>query len=155
MTVHKNMFDKPEKSPMRGVINHLSVPDLTKPINLKLVNCIGKIWDEQVGTEYLDRDTVILESVGGWLSQEAWEDVGGQHIRIRMHPLYSHQARVQGRARAVIDAFINLFPDCKVEFTENIEILDTGEVDWRRKEKMGLNKTITVVVQTFRYSIGD
>ena len=154
MTIHSNMFDNPTPK-MRGSIQTLSASDIIKPANLKLINSIGKIWDENVGTDYLDRDTVILESVGGWLYQGAWVDVTGYHIMIRMHPLYSHQARVQGRARAVINAFVGLFPDCKIEFTENVHVLDVGDVDWRRKEKMGLNETITIVVQTACYSIGD
>jgi hypothetical protein len=155
MTIHQNMFNNPREIKMRGILQPYTAKNLTTPANLNLMNKVAQIWDEHVGTDYLKRDNVILESVGGWLSQESWEDRTGYHIKIRMHPTYAHSATVQGRARAVIDAFIELFPNCKVEFTENLEILDVGDVNWQEKEKLGLTKTITVVVQTDRYSIGD
>jgi len=140
---------------MRGILQPFAIRDFTRSSSIKLINKINKIWDDHVGTDYLKRDNVILESVGEWLSQESWEDRSGYHIKIRMHPLCAESSEVQGRARAVIDAFIELFPNCKVEFTENLEILDVGDVNWQEKEKLGLTKTITVVVQTDRYSIGD
>jgi len=140
---------------MRGSLQPFTIRDFTHSYSIEMINKINKIWDDHVGTDYLKRDNVILESVGGWLSQESWEDRTGYHIKIRMHPLYAYSAAVQGRARAVIDAFIELFPNCKVEFTENLEILDMGDVNWQEKEKLGLTKTVTVVVQTGRHSIGD
>lgn len=155
MTIHSDMFNNPKETKMRGSLQPLTIRDFTRSRSIELINKINKIWDDHVGTKYLERDNVILESVGGWLSQEAWEDRTGYHIKIRMHPLYAHFSEVQGQARAVINAFIELFPNCKVEFTENLEILDFGDVDWREKENLGLGRTITVVVQTGRYSIGD
>lgn len=155
MTIHSDMFDNSKETKMRGSLQPLTIRDFTRSHSIEMINKINKIWDDHVGTDYLERDNVILESVGGWLCQEAWEDRTGYHIKIRMHPLYAHSSKVQGRARAVINAFIELFPNCKVEFTENLEILDFGDVDWQEKEKLGLTKTVTVVVQTGRYSIGD
>jgi hypothetical protein len=72
-----------------------------------------------------------------------------------MHPLYSHAAVTQERAKAVLDAFIGLFPKGTVVFAENTEILDAGDINWREKESSGQNQTITVVVETGSYSIGD
>jgi len=155
MTIHNNMFDKPKESRMRGSLQPITVSDLIQPHALDLVEKINKIWDEHVGTDYMHRGNVILESVGGWLSQESWEDRTGYHIQVRLAPLYAHQARLQDKARAAIYAFIELFPGGKVEFTENLEILDTGDVFWQDKESLGLTKTITVVVETGRHSIGD
>jgi hypothetical protein len=119
------------------------------------MNKVAQIWDDCVGTEYLRRDNIVLESVGGWLCQEAWHDRNGFHLKIRMHPLYSHSAVTQERARAVLDAFIRLFPKGTVVFAENTEILDAGDINWREKESSGQNQTITVVVETGSYSIGD
>ena len=155
MTIHQNMFNNPREIKMRGILQPFAIRDFTRSSSIKLINKINKIWDDHVGTKPLERDNVILESVGEWLSQESWEDRSGYHIKIRMHPLCAHSSKVQSRARAVIDAFIELFPNCKVEFTENLEILDVGDVNWQEKEKLGLTKAITVVVQTDRYSIGD
>jgi len=140
---------------MRGSLLPFTIRDVTRAHCVDLINKINKIWDDHVGTEYLERDNVILESVGGWLSQESWEDRTGYHIKIRMHPLYCHASKVQGRARSVINAFVDLFPGCSVEFTENLEILDFGDVDWKEKEKLGLTKTITVVIETGRRDLGD
>jgi len=155
MTIHGDMFDKPKESKMRGSLQPITVKDLIQPHAREMVEKVNKIWDEHVGTDYMHRGNVILESVGGWLSMESWEDRTGYHIQIRMAPLYAHSSKVQGRARAVINAFIELFPNCKVEFTENLEILDVGDVNWQEKENLGLTKTITVVVETGRHSIGD
>jgi hypothetical protein len=55
----------------------------------------------------------------------------------------------------VLDAFIGLFPKGTVVFAENTEILDAGDINWREKESSGQNQTITVVVETGSYSIGD
>lgn len=155
MTIHSDMFDNHKEIKMRGSLQPYKVRDLVHPHGLDLISKINKIWDDCVGTHYMERDNVILESIGGWLCQEAWEDRTGYHIKIRMHPLYCHASSVQGRARAVINAFVDLFPSGRIEFTENLEILEMGDVDWQEKQKLGLTNTITVVVQTDRYSIGD
>lgn len=155
MTGHSNMFDNCREVKMRGNLQPYTTRDLVHPCVFDLISKVNKIWDDCVGTHYMKRHNVILESVGGWLCQEAWEDRTGYHIKIRMHPLYCHTSSAQGQARAVVNAFIELFPNCKVEFTENIEILDAGNVDWQEKANLGLGKTITVVMQTNRYSIGD
>lgn len=155
MTIHKDMFDKPKESRMRGILLPITVKDLVSSHNLDLINKINKIWDENVGTDYLNRGSVILESVGGWLSQEAWEDQTGYHIQLRMAPLDAHRSDVQGRARSVIDAFVGLFPGGTIEFAENLEILNNGDVPWQEKESLGLTKTITVVVHTGHNSLGD
>lgn len=136
---------------MRGSLQPFTIRDFTHSDSIEMINKINKIWGNHVGTDYPERDNVILESVGGWFSQESRGFLTGYHIKIRMHPSYANQSRVQDRARALIDAFIDLFPNCKVEFTENLEILDVGDVNWQEKEKLGLAKTVTVVVQTGRH----
>jgi len=155
MTIHSDMFDDSKESKMRGVLQPYTAKNLTIPVNLELMNKVAQIWDDCVGTEYLRRDNILLESVGGWLSQESWSDRTGFHLKFRMHPLYSHGDVTQASARAVLDAFIGLFPKGTVVFTENTQILDTGDINWQEKETLGLNKTITVVVETDQRSIGD
>jgi len=155
MTIHKDMFDNSKESKMRGNLQPYTAKNLTIPANLDFMNKVAQIWDVCVGTEHLRRDNIILESVGGWLCQEAWSDRTGFHLKIRMHPLYSHAAVTQSMGRAVLDAFICLFPGGTVVFTENTQILDVGDINWREKESLGQNKTITVVVETGSYSIGD
>lgn len=142
---------------MRGNLQKYEIRDLMNPSNLEFVNKISQIWDDHVGTSYKDRDYVILEQVGGWLCQAAWHDEVGYHIKFRMHPLYAHSPDVQRRARRVMEAFIGLFPKGKVVHSENTDILDLdlSDIDWRDKEKLGLTKTITVVIETDSYSIGD
>ena len=140
---------------MRGNLQPYTARNLTIPANLDLMNKVAQIWDDCVGTDHMRRDNIILESVGGWLCQEAWHDRTGFHLKIRMHPSYSHAAVTQERAKAVLDAFIGLFHKGTVVFSENTEILDVGDINWREKESSGQNKTITVVVETGSYSIGD
>ena len=140
---------------MRGNLQPYSARNLTVPANLDLMNKVAQIWDDCVGTEYLQRDNIVLESVGGWLCQEAWHDRTGFHIKFRMHPLYSDAAATQAKGSAVLNAFISLFPKGTVVFTENTQILDAGDINWREKEALGQNKMITVIVETASYSIGD
>ena len=155
MTIHRDMFDNSKESKMRGNLQPYTTRNLTIPANLDLMNKVAQIWDDCVGTDPMRRDNIVLESVGGWLCQEAWHDRTGFHLKIRMHPLYSHAAVTQERAKAVLDAFIGLFSKGTVVFAENTEILDAGDINWREKESSGQNQTITVVVETGSYSIGD
>ena len=140
---------------MRGNLQPYKARNFQIPSNLALINKVAQIWDDCVGTEHLRRDNIVLESVGGWLCQESWSDRTGFHIKFRMHPLYSHSASTQAKGRAVLNAFISLFPKGTVVFTENTQILDAGDINWREKESSGQNKTITVVVETGARAIGD
>ena len=155
MTIHRDMFDDEAESKMRGNLHPYNARNLTVPANLDLMNKVAQIWDDCVGTEYLRRGDIVLESVGGWLCQEAWHDRTGFHIKFRMHPLYSHSASTQAKGRAVLNAFISLFPKGTVAFAENTQVLDAGDINWREKEALGQNETITVIVETASYSIGD
>ena len=163
MTIHSDMFDNTAKRKMRGCLQPFTVKELVRNHNFDLLSKINKIWNADVGNRIMNRsdggfvtgESVILEDFGSWLSQEAWEDRSGYYIKIRMTPLFAHSSIVQGRARAVVDSFIELFPEGNVEFAENLEILDVGDVGFQEKQKLGLTKTITVVVETDRYSIGD
>jgi len=140
---------------MRGNLQPYTVKNLINPANLDLMIQIAQIWDEHVGTDYLSRSDVIVEGIGGWLAQEAWHDRTGYHLKFRMSPLRSHSATTQAKAKAVLGAFIGLFPSGTIVFTENTDVLDAGDINWREKEALGQNKTITVVVETGSYSIGD
>lgn len=155
MTIHSDMFDDSKDSKMRGSLLPYDSRSLTIPRNLELMNKVAQIWDDCVGTEYRNRDHILLEGIGGWLSQESWSDRTGFHLKIRMHPLYSHSATTQAKGRSVLNAFISLFPSGTVVFTENTEILDTGDINWQEKETLGMNKTVTVIVETDCRSIGD
>ena len=155
MTIHSDMFDDSKDSKMRGSLLPYDSRSLTIPRNLELMNKVAQIWDDCVGTEYRNRDNILLEGIGEWLSQESWSDRTGFHLKIRMHPLYSHSATTQAKGRSVLNAFISLFPSGTVVFTENTEILDTGDINWQEKETLGMNKTITVIVETDHRSIGD
>ena len=155
MTIHRDMFDNSKESKMRGNLQPYKARNFQIPSNLALINEVAQIWDDCVGTEYRQRDNIVLESVGGWLCQEAWHDRTGFHIKFRMHPLYSHSASTQAKGRAVLNAFISLFPKGTVVFADNTKILDAGDINWREKESSGQNQTITVVVETGSYSIED
>ena len=91
----------------------------------------------------MERDNVILEDVGHWLKQNAWTDDTGFFMKLRLDPSYKHQQRVQESARKVVQGFLDLFPGRKNVYYENREALDGG------------TETITVVVETGSYSIGD
>jgi hypothetical protein len=130
---------------MNGIFQSLSVRDLLKTSNRSLAGKVAALWDQHVAkeTDYMERDNVILEGLGHWLKQSAWTDDTGFFMKLRLHPSYKHQQRVQESARKVVQGFVDMFPGRKNVYYENREALDGG------------TETITVVVETGSYSIGD
>lgn len=131
---------------MNGHFNSIKPRDLLKTSNRTLVERVSALWDQHVAKEadYMERDNVILEDVGHWLQQSAWTDETGYYIKLRLHPSYNHQAKVQEAGRKVVQGFIDLFPGEKEVFKENHIALEDGTTD-----------TVTIVVQTGSHSIGD
>lgn len=131
---------------MNGHFNSITSRDLLKSYNRALVAKVAALWDKHVAPEkdYMDRDNVILEDVGHWLKQSAWTDETGYFIKLRLHPLTMHQAKVQEAGRQVVQGFIDLFPGAEHVFKENHLALEDGTTD-----------TVTVVVQTGTSMIGD
>ena len=129
-----------------GQFSSIKPRDLLKTHNRDLVAKVSALWDRYVAPEkdYMERDNVILEDVGHWLKQSAWTDETGYYIKLRLHPSYNHQAKVQEAARKVVQGFIDLFPGRKEVFKEGHLALEDGTTD-----------TVTVVVQTGSHSIGD
>jgi len=130
---------------MDGIFYSIKPRDLLKTSNRTLVERVAALWDRHVAVEqdYMERDNVILEDVGHWLKQNAWTDDTGFFMKLRLDPSYKHQQRVQESARKVVQGFLDLFPGRKNVYYENREALDGG------------TETITVVVETGSYSIGD
>jgi len=157
MTIHQNMFDNSKENTMRGRCLSYSARDFTNHSTVDLISRVTQIWDDHVGEDVTVRDNIILVSLGDWLEQAAWQDETGYHIKFRMHPLYAHLKQTQDRARAVMNAFIDMFPNAKAVYTENVEILDidVSDIHWSKKEELGLTNTITIAIHTSSHSIGD
>lgn len=131
---------------MNGHFNSITSRDLLKSYNRALVAKVAALWDQHVASEkdYMERDNVILEDMGHWLKQSAWTDETGYFIKLRLHPMTMHQAKVQEAGRKVVQGFIDLFPGAEHVFKENHLALEDGTTD-----------TVTVVVQTGTSMIGD
>lgn len=131
---------------MEGMFQGIKASDLLKASNRALAEKVAALWDKHVAPEanYMDRDNVILVDVGHWLHQKAWTDDTGFFMKLRLHPLYNHQPRVQESARKVVQGFIDMFPGEKEVFKENHLALEDGTTD-----------TVTVVVRTATNMIGD
>lgn len=128
-----------------GIFNSLTIRDLLHPSNRDLTEKVAEIWNRHVAPDrdYLNRNNVIIEDLGRWLKQSDWTDETGFFIKFRLHPSFCHLERVQDAGRAVFKAFLELFPNRKNTYVENASALDGG-VD-----------TITLVVETASYSVGD
>lgn len=131
---------------MDGIFYSIKPRDLLKASNRDLAEKVSALWDRHVAPEkdYMERDNVILEDVGHWLKQSAWTDETGFFMKLRLHPSYKHQDRVQDAGRKVVQGFIDLFPGKKEVFKEGHLALEDGTTD-----------TVTIVVQTGSHSIGD
>ena len=130
---------------MDGIFQSLSVRDLLKTSNRSLAGKVAALWDQHVAVEadYMVRDNVILEDLGHWVKQNAWTDDTGFFMKLRLHPMYKHQERVQESGRKVVQGFLDLFPGRKHVYYSNPKALD------------GTEETLTVVVETDSFSIGD
>lgn len=130
---------------MDGIFYSIKPRDLLKTSNRALVERVSALWDRHVALEkdYMERDNVILEDVGHWLKQSAWTDDTGFFLKLRLHPSYKHQDRVQDAGRKVVQGFLDLFPGRKHVYYSNPKALD------------GTEETLTVVVETDSFSIGD
>lgn len=131
---------------MNGIFYSIKPSDLLKTSNRNLAGKVAALWDKHVATEadYMVRDNVILEDFGHWLKQTAWTDETGFFIKLRLHPMYKHQERVQESGRNVVQGFIDLFLGEKEVFKEGHLALEDGTED-----------TVTVVVRSGINSIGD
>lgn len=130
---------------MDGMLQSLKVRDLLKTSNRSLADKVAALWDQHVAKEadYMNRDIVLLEDMGHWLQQCAWSDETGFFMKLRLNPSYNHQERTQEAARKVVQGFLDLFPKRKNVYYENPKALDGG------------TETVTVVVHTDSYMIGD
>lgn len=130
---------------MDGIFQSLSTRDLLKTSNRNLAGKVAALWDQHVATEadFMSRHDVLLEDLGHWLKQNAWTDDTGFFMKLRLNPSYNHQPRVQEAARKVVQGFLDLFPGRKNVYYGNPEALNGG------------TETVTVVVETDSFSIGD
>jgi hypothetical protein len=86
-------------------------------------------------------DTLVLEDFGTTLVQNAWTDDTGWFITYRLHPLYSHLARVVEASLTAQKRLCCAFYSNKM----TVECIDDKDRDTR----------ITVFISANSYSIGD
>lgn len=131
---------------MEGICSGFKAKDLLKQHNRGFMERVSKIWDQDVApeSEYMVRESVILVDVGYWLSQRAYTDETGYFLRFRLHPLDCGRVSVKERGRRVLASFQKLFSNVKGVQIENENALYEGT-----------EETVTVVVQTGSFSIGD
>ena len=130
---------------MNGIFRSITPSDLLNSSNRKLIDRVAAIWDRCVAPEadYGTRDNVILVDLGHWLQQGAWADDTGYFLKFRLHPLYKHLPATQRKAAAVLQGFLDLFPQKREVYFDNRHALEGNE------------DTVTVVVHTASHSIGD
>jgi hypothetical protein len=121
-------------------IKHTFTPrELISSTHRKIMNSVAESY-LKLG-DYT-RDGVILEDLGSWLEQQAWTDVTGYYMTLRLAPLDLGRVSVQEAGQKMLSAFTDLFPGKKFRMEE-----ETGSFVSGGK--------MTVYVTTDTYGIAD
>ena len=119
--------------------------DLLNKHNRDVVSRVADIWDTVLGKgSPTQRDSIILEEIGGWVRQESWHDRTGFYLTIRLAPLDKTRPAVQESGRAIMARFIDAFPG-----------RNSNGTFYEGQENYAAGENLTVYVETGMNSIGD